>query len=58
MTTKKTNKMSGKKVNEVLKEQELSKVTGGQYDYPLKPVKPQDQKPGKTNPIFPIPFPL
>ena len=34
MTTKKTNKMSGKKVNEVLKEQELSKVTGGQDDYP------------------------
>ena len=58
MTTKKTNKMNGKKVNEVLKEQELNKVTGGQDDYPLKPAKPQDQKTGKPNSIFPIPLPL
>jgi hypothetical protein len=43
MTEKKIDKKVTK-VQEVLKEQELDKVTGGQDDYPRKP-KPEENLP-------------
>ena len=42
------DKKNDKKVQEVLKEQELDKVTGGQDDYPCKP-RPEDKKGPKQN---------
>ncbi len=42
------DKKNDKKVQEVLKEQELDKVTGGQDDYPCKP-RPEDEKEPKEN---------
>ena len=50
-----TAKKNNQKVNEVLKGQELRKVTGGMDDYPLKP---KDRKSDKKNTLFPIPLPL